>query len=367
MKDCMRIAFLIGGFQSNGGIGRVVSILANGMAEANDKEIFAITYLQDERPLLYKLDERIVNIPLFNQHYSMKDAILKHHIISKLRNILLENEIDILIACGALFFPITISAVKGTKTKSICWEHSNANNKNDHSFQMLCRRIGARYADAMVVITKQDFELFKEKYNPKQMYQVYNPLDERINYCYNTEQDLKRIISVGRLIYQKNYPLLLNVAQKVLENKPDWIWDIYGDGPDREEIERLIIDLGLTNRVRLKGQVDDLYNRYCDYSFYVITSRYEGFGMALLEANQSGLPIVSFDVECGPREIITDGENGYLIEPLNESAMTQKVLELCEDRKRCLRITENIKKMDNPFKLSDILNKWDEVFEGILK
>lgn len=367
MKECMRIAFLIGGFQDNGGIGRVTSILANEMANNSKRKVFAIPYCLDERPVLYPLNDCITIVPLFNQRYSMKEALLKRHVVNLLRRILVDNEIDILIACGALFFPVTIGAVKGTKTKSICWEHSNANNKSDHQFQMLCRRIGAKYADSIVVITNQDFELYKRKYNPKQMFQVYNPLDERITYCYDSKVNAKRIISVGRLTYQKNYQLLLRVAKRVLDIEQDWSWDIFGEGSDRKEIEKLIKDYDLTNRVYLNGQVNDLYNRYKDYSFYVITSRYEGFGMALLEANQSGLPIISFDVECGPREIIVNGKNGYLIEPLNESAMAQKVLELCENRNKCLRISENIKCMDNPFRLSEIISKWDEVFENTMK
>ena len=255
----MRIAFFMGGLETNGGIGRVVSLVSSGLAEKN--EICIICFRpHNPQNSLYNTDPR-VKVDSLNYTGSMKSYLI-HGGLRKLNNYLRKKDIEILIACGALFFPASIIACHLTKKKCICWEHSNANNSADHSFQMICRRIGARHADAVVVLTKQDEKLFLEKYRMKRIIQIYNPVDERVKYGYQTRVNPKRIISVGRLTYQKNYPLLIEVAKDVLRKHPEWIWDIYGEGPDHTEIEKLIKEAKLTDQLILKGQVNNLYGLY---------------------------------------------------------------------------------------------------------
>ena len=242
----MRIAFLMGGLETNGGIGRVVSLLSSSLAGSN--EIYIVCYgPYNPANALYHISS-LVRVDSLNCSETMKSFLL-HGGIRKLRNYLRENEIEILIACGALFVPASVFACHLAKTKCICWEHSNANNSADHSFQQLCRRIGAHHADAVVVLTKQDENLFLDKYRMKRIVQIYNPVDERIHYDYQTSENPKRIISVGRLTYQKNYPILIETAKRVLPKHSDWIWDIYGEGPDRPEIEKLIKEAKLTDQL----------------------------------------------------------------------------------------------------------------------
>lgn len=359
----LKIAFLMGGLDSNGGIGRVVSIISDKMVSYHDVSV--VTYFPyNENENLYSLNKDI-DIQSLNATSSMKKFLLQGG-IRKLRDIVRREGYDYLIACGVLYYPITVLACVRTSTKSVCWEHSNANNRADHGFQMLCRKIGAKHSDAVVTITKQDYEMYKERYHPVSLYQIYNPVDERIKYGYQANHNPKKIISVGRLTYQKNYPLLLRVAKEVLDKHPDWSWDIYGEGEEKKEITNNIREKGLEGKVVLKGQVNNLYERYKDYSFYVITSRYEGFGMALLEASRAGLPIISFDVECGPREIIKDDVNGYLVKELDENGMIQRVNYLCDHREKCLELSTNILKSNNPFDADQIIKAWTQLFEQLL-
>ena len=358
----MRVGFLLGGLQGNGGIGRVTSLVAEELDKRHD--ITVITYgPYDSNTALYHFPQSVRIISL-NQTGSMKSYILNGG-IRKLREVIINNNLQIVIACGALFFPICVFSRIGTIARVICWEHSNANNMSDHSFQMLCRRCGAKMADAVVTITKQDYEMFKQNMKPRLLRQIYNPVDDRIQYQYSVDNDPHRIISVGRLTYQKNYPLLINVAKVILSKYNNWSWDIYGEGSDRHIIEKLIFENGLTDRLVLKGQVDNLYERYGEYSFYVITSRYEGFGMALVEANRAGLPIISFDVECGPKEIINNGVNGLLIEPLNENKMIEAISFLCDNREKCLELSKNAKKEENRFCIENIGNNWEKLFNEL--
>lgn len=336
------------------------------MAEKEDFAVFTISYCQTAEPLLYELNEKITNIPLYSQMYSMKKAILFKHAIRKLKKALQDYKIDILVACGALFYPLAIQAAKHGRTKCICWEHSNANNKHDHKFQTMCRKYGAKHADAIVTLTQKDKELYRQKYHPPKLCQIYNPLDPDLPIKAPQKSSTKKIISVGRLCYQKNYPLLLAIAKEVLQKNEGWQWDIYGEGPDRAEIERIIADYGLEQKVILKGQDPDLYDKYGQYAFLVMTSRYEGFSMALLEATGNGLPLIAFDVYCGPGEIIRDGYNGYLIKAFDKEDMIEKIDCLCKSNNKRLAMVQNALSMSSLFLIEPILSRWQQLFSGLL-
>jgi glycosyltransferase involved in cell wall biosynthesis len=241
-----------------------------------------------------------------------------------------EQEIDVLIACGALFFPIAVRACKGTHVKCICWEHTDPNTGSDYRFQRLARSYGAKRSSCNVVLTKRAQKFYEAHYPKARTVQIYNPIDHKVlENAGEYRPESKKIISVGRLTYQKYFQMAVEIAAEILPMHPDWQWDIYGDGEERQELEQLIAEKGLTEQMHLMGQVSDLYNRYREYAIMVMTSRYEGFPMSLLEGMGNGLPLVSFDIDTGPDEIIRDGENGYLI-----PASNRFILPLWDGRKK---------------------------------
>ena len=117
----------------------------------------------------------------------------------------------------------------------------------------------------------------------------------------------------------------MKVASEVLPKFPDWQWDIFGQGEDLEELIRLAKEAQIDEQMHFNGQVTDLYERYKQYSIMVMTSRYEGFPMTLLEGIGNGLPLVSFDIPTGPSEIIDDGENGYLLQEGDINGMVYRL------------------------------------------
>lgn len=363
----MNICFMLGGFYKNGGIGRVTSIIANFLSEEENINVYTLSYVKYDKSYLYHIDQRIIDDHFLNKPQNMGVSILRGG-IKKLKRYLRKNNIDVLVACGALFFPICTLACKNEKCKCICWEHSNGNNSDDHHFQMLCRRVGCKYSDAILNITVQDQEIYREKFGKQTYFQIYNPLDdiqEKETSMYNDQS--ARIITVGRLCYQKNYPALIKVAKEVLNTFTWWEWDIYGEGKDREEIEELIQREGLSQKLHLKGQVPDLYDRYAQYSFLVMTSRYEGFGMALIEASSRKLPVVAFDVECGPREIIQDKKNGFLIPAFDCSLMADRIKELCESQELRRQMSYASTELAQRFEKSNIKNQWINMLNDVNK
>ena len=213
---------------------------------------------------------------------------------------------------------------------------------------------------------------YKEKFGTKEkkLCSIYNWIDDSLKdeeAVYNSES--KKIMTVGRLDRVKGYEWLVEAATKVLPEYPDWNWDIYGDWDGNEEykreIETLIKAKDLQGRVNLMGKVNDLYRRYKDYSFYVMTSKFEGLPMVLLEAKQKKLPIISFDCPTGPSEIIRDGIDGYLVDKGNIEALAQKIETLICDRKLREKFSEHSTENVYKFEKQTVLKQWIELIETI--
>ena len=338
-RNNVNICFLFGGFFNAGGIGRVVSVLVNQLVENEKVGVYCLALGNKKKALQYEVDERVHNDYLFDSAYTMKKAFLEHG-VNKLSNYLLSNRIDTLIACGTLYFPLGILAARVTKVKCICWDHTGPNVTSDHPFQKLSRNIGGRYSDINVLLTQKAKIAYDKRYPKSNNVVIYNPIDPNsINPTGDYDLESKKILSVGRLTYQKNYEDMVSIAKEVLTIYKDWTWEIYGTGDQKEKIQQLVEESGVRDRLKLMGTVNDMYSRYKKYAMIVSTSRYEGFPMTLLEACANGLPMISFDIETGPSEII-DEKNGFLIawdENKNHN-MVKAICTLIEDsdkRRKC--------------------------------
>ncbi len=363
----IKICFLLGGFQGNGGIGRVTSILVNQLCQDNDLEIHAISYLQDQRPMLYDIKPEVHTHVLYTTACSMTQAMVFHHAIHKVRAILKKEEIDLLIACGALYYPLGIIACKGTKTKSICWEHTNPAISYDYKFQNLCRKYAVKKCSHIVVLTTAAEQYYKQHYptSNKKITQIYNPISSGTTWSKQYDRNSKKIISVGRLSYPKNFERLISIAAYILPQYPDWTWDIYGDGELKDSLQALIDKNKLGGQLTLKGQVTDLYDRYREYAFMVMTSRYEGFPMSLIEGAANRLPLVSFDIPTGPKEIISNGINGFLIDPESDDDMVEKIRKLIEIPKLRITMSDEAYRLKDSFASERILKQWKNLYRKL--
>ena len=324
----VHICFFLGGFYGNGGIGRVTSVLAGRLAGEADFTVTALSYVRREEKRLYPLSERVREAFFLDRYASMAQLMLTGG-ERRLRRFLKEQDVDVLVACGALFFPISVRAARGTKTKVVCWEHSDPEGNHDHRGQNAARVYGARRADMNVVLTDRALRVYREKLGAENTVRIYNPVaDEALRRAGTYDAASGRIVSVGRLTYQKNFTAAVELAARVLPRHPGWSWDVYGEGEERAALEQLAETRGLSGRMTLCGQVNDLYDRYQDYGVMVMTSRYEGFPMTLLEGLANGLPLLAFDVPTGPDEIIVSGENGYLIPAGDDDAMAERLAAL---------------------------------------
>lgn len=363
----MRICFLHAGFSIHGGIERVLSIVVRHLSKKSNVDLYCLSLNKAEPLELYKLPSNVKFDYMFDEPVNMKRALL-NGAVSKVVKYLKINQIDAIIACGVIYYPLACIGGKLANVKTICWEHTNPASRNSFMFEGVSRRVGACFSNLNILISQEAKEYYCKHYRKKNNIVIYNPVDDIL---YKNEKnyrsDARKLISVGRLTYEKNYQLLLNIAEKILFNCDGWTWHIYGDGEQKEELESLIVEKGLSECVFLMGNVADIYDRYHNYAAIVMTSRNEGFPMVLLEAAAKGLPMISFDISTGPKEIINDGVNGFLIPNGDVDCMIEKLSILMNDNEMRMEFSVEAKKCASKFCVDNIANQWYKLLMQLIK
>lgn len=362
----MKIAFLLGNINGNGGIARSTSIVSKYLSEDSSNEVYIINYCSPKSDKVWVPNPVISYMTVFDKQISLKKGFISAK--KKIKNFLKDNEIDVLISCGALYFILGAVSAKGLKTKSIAWEHSNYTSNIGHFGKKYTRKIGARISDYVITLTKMDQENYLKYIRKDKVEYIYNPIDPFLfSSGANYRADAKKIITVGNLNPFKNYKDLLKVAKDIFGKQifSDWQWDIYGEGPEKSELEELIKDYGLNGKVVLKGRANNIYDLLNNYSIYVCTSKSEGLPMALIEAKTKKLPIISFDIMTGPREIIDDGKNGYLVELHNIEEMVRKLEILMKSPEKREEFSANAYIGIEKFGIEECIYKWNTVFQKL--
>ena len=175
----------------------------------------------------------------------------------------------------------------------------------------------------------------------------------------------KRIISIGRFAYDKGNDLLLQAWSVIEKKHPDWTLDIYGNG-DKEPYQKQMVELGIDlQRCHLYGPISDVKKEYLSSSVFVLPSRFEGFGLVIIEAMACGVPVVAFDCENGPRSIIADGETGFLIPPFDINVLAEKMMHLISDANLRKQIGANAQEAASQYDIDRIGQQWKDLFEEL--
>ena len=176
----------------------------------------------------------------------------------------------------------------------------------------------------------------------------------------------KQVIAVGRYVPQKGFDRLISAWSIVNKKHPDWILRIYGDGM-REQLQNQIYELGISPSCILEHSTPDIVDKYCKSSIFVLSSRYEGFGMVIIEAMACGVPPVSFTCPCGPRDIISDGINGLLVENGNIEGLAEKICYLIENENVRREMGRQARMDIERFRIEPIAEQWKTLFESIIE
>ena len=376
----MKIVYIVKSIAQLGGLDRVLTDKMNYLSEIKDHEILLITYEQGTHHISYPISNRIKHIDLKIRFFTLCNKpiwkrlfmylSMKFDFKKELKTHIQNFQPDILI-CMTDSFPLLdiILQIPGNHKKIVenhvdkC-DYMKAPHYEQNKFlypflwlfdQYIIRQI--KKCDKFVVLTRADYNDWKKCIQNIEL--IPNP----ITYIPNDISllDAKKIISVGRLTHQKGYDLLIESWSIVSKKHPDWELYIYGDGSDRLVLESSINQKKLSN-IYLCKATHDIYNKYLDSSIFVMSSRYEGFGLVLIEAMSCGLPCISFDCPSGPAEIITHEYNGIIVENGNINKLADGICYLIENEVIRKEMGKNAKNSIFRYKKENIMSLWDNLF-----
>ena len=377
----MKIFYIYTALLTKGGADRVITEKANWLAE-HGYEVGIITDTQMGRPPIFPLSPKVKLHDLavdFNQEYghSLPIRILWYFKLmgkykKELKDYLYKEKPDIVISTLGRDLDFLTTIHDG----SIKIGESHIARLYSRNFHLLEQKGGvfkllAKYGrwkqerctkklDALVLLTKQDADSWQ---GTTKTYVIPNSLPfypQESSTCEN-----KRAISVGRLSEQKGMEYLIEAWSYVHKSHPDWKLDIYGYGELKEEMTRSIAALNLTDVISINEPTNDIIQKYLESSIYIMSSRFEGFGMVLLEAMACGVPCISFDCPYGPADIIRSGEDGFLVEHLNTRALANSICQLIEQPGLRKQFGEKAKKNIIRYSKDNVMKQWTELFNGL--
>lgn len=324
-----KICFFSGDITRSGGTERVTLLIIQKLKALEKYDISILSIVEQKEQPFFEIPDGIKRTKLDSGRKWIAPGPRYIPLVPRLRYFLKHNKIDLLIDVDVILDLLSVPASVGLKTKIVAWEHFNYHyiwpSKTYKVFRHAAQWFSAKNADFIVTLTIQDQKNYENRLGRRKAIQaIHNPMMP----VKQSEQVLTReksIITAGRLTWVKGIDLLEKLIPRILKKYSDWKWYVLGEGEERPRLEAVQKKYQLENQLILTGNVSNVSEYMQQASIYVMTSRSEGLPMVLLEAAQNGLPMVSFDIQTGPSEIIEDGKNGFLIPPFSINDMIKKV------------------------------------------
>ena len=354
------VCILTGSMSFGGGTQRAAVRLAEMLLKTGLFRVVLIDFNRNAEPVFFPFPREVV-------YRSLRSGNVWQD-MRQLRRWLKEFRPSDLILVECMLGKMAVPAAFLTGARVIVWEHGNFFQKQAKDIDLV-RRFELLFCKAYVVLTRRDRRNFRKGFplitalRRNTLRTIYNPAvilpPEEISYDLNS----KKIISVGLYRPIKGYDLLVEVARKVFDRHPDWRWDVYGSTRHAElnlldPVFEKVREYGLEKNLFFPGEVSPIEPKYCEAAILVMTSRMEGMPLALLEGKTHALPLVSFDIETGPDEIIRDGEDGYLVPPYDVDLMAEKINWLIENPETRKAFSANSQKRLEPFREETVLAEW---------
>lgn len=381
----MRILYIYKSIALLGGMERVLTDKMNYLSDKLGYDIYLITYEQGSHPFSYPLSSNIKYIswdilfykcskyPFLKRILSQLRLrrIFKHKLHEAIKNI----NPDIIVVTNHSYPQLDIIVNAPGDSKRVLETHIS-HNALLKSSEYGCFTIGRMVAricdwyqmhqmqkyDVLVTLTEDDKKKWENFKNVVVIPNILTFYPERV-----AQLDEKKIISVGRLEGQKGYDLLILAWRSVVAKHPDWQIQIFGDGNCKATLQIMINEAHIEDSFILKEATSDIYAEYVKHSIYVMSSRYEGFGLVLIEAMSSGLPCISFDCPSGPSEIISDGEDGILVKNGDIDKLSESICYLIENEKERKRMGRNARQNSLRYTKEQGMQQWDGLFKTLSK
>ncbi len=369
----MRIIIVIHSLQLGGAERSAVSLAAHWVQKGY--KVLVVT-VSNSSVDYFKLDENIPRIELNLAVASMngfQGIVANIKRIRILRKIIIDWKPDIVIGIMTISAILSILAGFGLPCKVIAAERTYPPRSELTAVWKWLRSKTYRYASAVLTQTQDGANWIRESLKTKKICVIPNSVTEYLPeisphlspdmYLLRTD---KVLLAVGRLVPEKNYDLLIAASKNIFFNFQNWKLVIIGEGPERTKLEALIIELNLQKYILLPGRAGNISKWYSRCDIYVLTSHFEGFPNALIEAMAHGCAVISLDIKTGPSDLIEHGVNGLLIPDRKPETLGLALCYLMANNSLRATFSNKAKSVICRYSIESVSEKWDKLFSELL-
>lgn len=374
----MKLIYQINSLCNPGGMERVVLNKASWLVE-HGWEVVIVTTDQKDRPTFYTFPEAIRLIDLgINYSEDKKKNVLAQTLSflkkrklhkKRLTEVLLHERADIV----DTLYPGESSFIPSIKdgSKKVIELHQNKYFHRQYANKGLKGMIDrirelmdvlmVKKFDSFVALTEEDRGYWENLGNMEVIPNAAIVPEGFVSDC-----SAKRVIAVGRLDFQKSFDRLIDAWKIVCDNGNDWSLDIYGQGEWKEMLQSKIDAYGIGDSCHLRGTTTNIWQEYASSSMLVMSSHYEGLPMVMIEAMACGLPAVSFDFKCGPKDVIDNGVNGLIVKDGDIKGLAEAIISLTRNRELLTSMSERAREVKEKYSEEKIMEKWSELYSKLI-
>ena len=348
-----------------GGTEHVVSLLSNYLAGLG--WIVTLFVFEDEITPFYEHDPRITIVPLGRprrprSRFGPVGAVRQR--VRLLRHALVATQPDLILSFIIRTNVIAVLAATRLHIPVIVSEQNNPKRQSPGLIWAALRRYAYTRSAGLITMTRGAMNCFPPSMR-RTGWVIPNPSYCPIPLDPRRPMD-KRIVAVGRLVWQKGFDLLLHAFARIASAHPEWTLTIWGEGPERQSLEKLLRPLGITGRAFMPGCTERPGSWLAEADILVLSSRFEGWGMVVGEAMAAGLPAVAFDCPFGPSQMIRHGYSGLLVPEGNVEALADALDRLCADGNLRQKLGDAARLDARRFAPELILSQWEEAIVSVL-
>lgn len=380
----MRIVYVQDTIRGLGGIERITVAKANALAEIAGNEVFVVTIADNKKlPQVFNLSSKVhlINLDIITYRWNPNYSNLLNCLMSwaqkpKYRSLFLQaiDEIspDIVITSGRhdkYLYPLKrnrkwklVRECHGEKYIEVLDAPTRFLKLVMRLTIFIDHHIYVPRCDRVVLLTNEEKD--RNWKGKKNVMVIPNPVTFSCHKPSSLEH--KCVISAGRLDRLKNFHSLIKAFRLVCDKHKDWVLKIYGEGLELQNLQRQIVEQGLQDNVFLMGLAKDMMSAMTQSSIFGFTSLSEGFGLVLIEAMECGVPVVSYQCHNGPKDIITDGVDGFLVPVGDEQMLAEKICTIIENRQLHQSMGRAAKEKAKNYQLNIIIDRWMSLFNELV-